>query len=405
MAEMAVRSSVDEFRALCWRCRRPRSVCWCESVTALPSKTHVVFIQHPREAKVPVSTCRMAHLSLLNSEMHVELRPESKPSLLRTLQGPDVAVLFPSTSAVDIESMENPPQTLVVVDGTWSNAKKLVEQSKVLSGLPRVRFSPLKPGNYRIRKEPDAHCYSTIEAVAYVLERLERAPGQFAPLLRVFDAMVDKQLTFIESNHRQTRHKRRVVRNTVRVDPLAELKSSAAHIVAVFAEANAWPTLDSHRPPGQAELIQLVALRVASQECFESLWKPIRPLSPSVPANVEVSASAFESALERVEAQRAFRSFVQPNDVLVGWGTWCGALMNVEGLLGNARFVNVRGHLAQALGARPGSVEAVATRLGWTAHDGEGRSLRRLRALGTILKALSEDSAAVLEALRTKKTE
>ncbi len=362
----------------------------------------MVFIQHPREAKVPVSTCRMAHLSLLNSEMHVELRPESKPSLLRTLQGPDVAVLFPSDSAVDIELMEKPPRTLVVVDGTWSNAKKLVEHSSVLSALPRVRFSPVKPGNYRIRKEPDAHCYSTIEAVAYVLERLERAPGQFAPLLRVFDSMVDKQLTFIEGNHRQTRHKRRVLRNTVKVDPLAQFQSNGGNIVAVFAEANAWPTADPSRPPGQAELIQLVALRVASHERFESLWKPLRPLSPSVPANVEVPVAAFEGALERAAAQRAFRAFVRPADVLVGWGTWCGALMEAEGLLGPAGFVNVRGHLAQALGARPGSVEAVAAKVGLGVESGEGRSLRRLQALGTILSALGAQPGAVVERLKAE---
>ena len=145
------------FREVCLRCRRPRSVCWCDAVTQVPSQTHVVFIQHPREAKVPISTCRMAHLSLPNSELHIGLSAVGNPALEALCAKPvGVAVLFPSESAVDIDELTEPPETLVVIDGTWSNAKKVVEKCPLLSKLPRLKFFPEQPGNYRIRSRGPA---------------------------------------------------------------------------------------------------------------------------------------------------------------------------------------------------------------------------------------------------------
>ncbi|HEY1088894.1 MAG TPA: DTW domain-containing protein, partial [Archangium sp.] len=105
--------SAAEFREVCLRCRRPKTVCWCDAITRVPSQTRVVFIQHPRESKVPISTCRMAHLSLPNSELHIGLKAEGNPTLEALANQDGVAVLFPSESAVDVDALEAPPKTLV----------------------------------------------------------------------------------------------------------------------------------------------------------------------------------------------------------------------------------------------------------------------------------------------------
>ena len=36
----------------------------------IASATRVVFLQHPRESRVAIGTCRMAHLALAGSELH-----------------------------------------------------------------------------------------------------------------------------------------------------------------------------------------------------------------------------------------------------------------------------------------------------------------------------------------------
>ena len=41
-------------REICRRCRRPKRVCFCDRLARIESQTHVIFIQHPLEAKVGI---------------------------------------------------------------------------------------------------------------------------------------------------------------------------------------------------------------------------------------------------------------------------------------------------------------------------------------------------------------
>lgn len=373
-------------RDVCWRCRRPRRVCWCDAVLPVASRTHVVFLQHPREAKVPVSTCRMAHLSLPNSELHVGISAVGNPRLEEVCRQPGVALLFPSADATDVGRLSQPPSTLVVVDGTWSNAKKIAERCPLLSTLPRVSFTPERPGAYRIRREPAEHCLSTIEAVAYVLERLEDAPGRFVPVLGAFDAMVERQLGFLASNERRTRHRFTRRRNSVPVDPMAALEAEADRLVVVFGEANAWPVGSGDRAAlDEGELVQLVARRRSTGATFSSLLAPARALGPTVAYHLGLEAEALLAAPPRDEVLERWRCFLQEGDVLVGWGTFCRRLLEREGV-GPERFVDLRAVFAQRLGRRPGSVEAWAERLGRPGSTAGGRATRRLGTLAAVLE-------------------
>ncbi len=374
-------------RELCLRCRRPASVCWCGDVTHVESQTRVVFIQHPRESRVPVSTCRMAHLSLPNSELHIGLGAQGVPRLEDLCRQEGTAVLFPSEGAVDVRELATPPKTLIVVDGTWSNAKKVVEKCPVLKKVPRVAFTPDKPGNYRIRKEPEAHCVSTIEAVAFVLEHLEKSPGRFSPMLSAFDAMVERQLDYIAKNGDASRHRRFKVRNSVPVDPARPLHDAGPRLVTLFGEANAWPLDAPDRPsPDEAELIQIVAERPSTGERFEALLLPRRPLSPTVAFHLDLSPAALGQGSPRAQALSRLDAFLGPDAVLVGWGRFCVELLEAEAFPPRP-FIDLRAVLAQAARGRPGSVETIATKLGATLPEGKGRAARRLEALGVVLEA------------------
>lgn len=377
-----------KFRRVCWRCRRPRSVCWCAQLVPVESQTRVVFLQHPRESRVPISTCRMAHLSLPNSELHVGLGARGNSALEAVCAEGDAAVLFPSSQALDVSTLRKPPKVLLVVDGTWSNAKKVVEKCPLLSALPRLKFFPVRPGAYRIRKEPAEHCLSTIEAVAQVLELLERAPGRFTPMLRAFDAMVEGQLRFVDGNGRSSRHRFRRRRNSVADEAISQLRAVAGRLVVVFGEANAWPADDIRRPlPDEPELIQLVSARVQSGERFETLLSPLRPLGPHVPMHLDLPANCFEEAPSRQLALERWAGFLRPDDILLGWGGYCAALLHQEGAL-NHEFINLRSALSQVSSGRLGSVEACATRLNALLPEGRGRAARRLEALLHVGRAM-----------------
>lgn len=369
--------SPDAPREICQRCRRPKTVCFCDRLTQIESQTHVVFIQHPLEARVPISTCRMAHLSLPNSELHVTLNPEEVPALVDALNEPGTALLFPADDATDVEALARRPKRLVVVDGTWDNAKKLFLRSPLLKALPRIGFVPPAPGNYRIRKEPAEHCLSTIEAIAQVLEKLERAPGRFTPMLAAFDRMVDLQLGYIERNDTASRYERPRRRDVKGRSPLARLKEAAAQLVVTFAEANAWPR-DAAPKEGYAELLQLVAHRLCDGARFEALLKPISELSPAAPVHLGVSAEALLAGEDRAAAIARWKAFVRADDVICTWGRYPIDLLRGEGVA-PAAAMDLRAVLSQQLHRRPGAV----------ADSGAGpRATRRLEALVKVARAL-----------------
>ena len=167
--------------------------CICDLVPQLEQLTRVVIVQHPRERRHPFGTVRLARLGL--ADVEVRVADNAGP---RRLSCPGAAIddgvlLYPTANAVDIRTLAPPPRTLVVVDGTWSTAHKLVRDTPWIAALPAVSIAPPRPGNYRIRRARDpSRQLSTIEAIAYALQALEGR--SFDALLEAFDAMVDRQL-------------------------------------------------------------------------------------------------------------------------------------------------------------------------------------------------------------------
>lgn len=374
------------------RCRRPRRVCFCDALTSIESRTRVVFVQHPRESRVPISTCRMAHLSLPNSEMHVALGAEGEPKLEAWARTEGTAVLFPGEESVDVAQLKEMPKTLIVVDGTWSNARKVVERSPALRSLPRIGFLPERPGNYRIRKEPKEHCLSTIEAVAFVLEKLEKAPGKFQPMLRAFDAMVEKQLAFISTRQGPSRYKKfKTHRKVKRLSPLDAFRAKVGQLLLLYAEGNAWPKEEADCEA--MEVIEWAAVRVGTGERFEAQVKPLRKLGAQVPAHVERPDAAYLNGEPRAQALERWFQFVRPDDVVVSWGRYPLDLLAREGWVPQ-EFVNLRKLLAQVGVERLGGPEALALQFGAAEIERvTPRAVRRMQALEVIVGTLLDGDA------------
>lgn len=300
---------------------RPQRVCWCPHLVSLPTRTHVVILQHPRERDMPIGTARMASLCLPNSELHVGIDWSNAPALQRALSDPErpAVLLYPGGSATDL--MQNPPKgpcTLVVLDGTWSQARKLLRSNPNLEALPRVAFTPAKASEYRIRREPQDDYVSTIEALAEVLPALEQDGRSFAGLLTPFRAMVDAQ---IESE--QTRPKvhggpsRK--RLTLRKNSLAKLRERAADLVCVVVEASAWARRRGVAH-AQDELVYFGAYRVATGESLTVPVVPLRDLAPNTLTQTLLTAEVLSGGITRQELTQRMRAFFRDADVVCTWG-------------------------------------------------------------------------------------
>lgn len=373
-------------RTLCLNCRRPQQVCVCAEIRPIPSQTRVVFLQHPREARMPISTCRLAHLSLPNSKMFVALHPEGQPHLEAIVQAPGTVLLFPGPEAIDITELRGPPQNLIVVDGTWINARKLVERSPLLSALPRVGFRPVQPSNYRIRKEPAEYCLSTIEAVVHVLESLEQAPGRFMPMLRSFERMVDLQLQYMVQQP-QSRHQ------VHRRPPIVQqLQAVYGQLVLVFAEGNVWP--DDKKPLAATEIMHWVAIHPASGRRFEAILRPQHPLAPYTPRYLGISEAHLLEGMSWAEAFSAWQAFLPADPLLATWGSFSVDLLRSAGL-SIEKHLDMKRILCNIRQAPLGGVAQVASALGWQPQPDWGRARQKTEALCAALGALLAEAATV----------
>src|SRR5690242_398081 len=120
----------------CLRCRRSRRACWCPHLRPVESATRACILQHPRERNTAIGTARMAHLSLPNSELHLGVSFEDHPRVRALCAEEGTALLFPGDGATDPATLRGrAPRTVVVVDGTWSQARKLLKQNPFLKAL------------------------------------------------------------------------------------------------------------------------------------------------------------------------------------------------------------------------------------------------------------------------------
>ncbi len=379
-------------RERCLRCRRPRRACWCEHLRPVESATRACILQHVRERKVAIGTARMAHLSLPNSELHLGVCFEEHQRVRELAAEPGTALLFPGEGALDPAALRGrPPTTVIVVDGTWSQARKVIKKNPFLQALPRLAFRPDRPSNYRIRAEPSAECVSTIEALVHLLGALEGAPERYRPILEAFDRMIDLQISEQQGRAGPPRRLSRPRGRRPRVDVTLEtLRSRPDDVVALYAEANAWATGSEF--DGEAELVQLVAARPLGGDRFEAVLAPRRPLGPGVATHLELDAELLLAGEPGEEALARFEAFLRPGDLFCGWGPYALGLLQAEGVA-MREFADLRLACARTLKRRPGGVEQAVRLLGGAELPpslGLGRAGRRLASLVGVHRLLTD---------------
>lgn len=382
-----------EPRAVCGRCRRPESVCYCKHLTSIETATRIVLLQHPRERDMAIGTARMASLCLPNAELHVGVRWQGSSALARALSDParPAALLYPGEDAIDVGTHPPPgPITLVVVDGTWWQAKKLVRENPELAALPRYTFKAPTPSEYRIRKEPNEAYVSTIEALVHVLGALEGDPERFRALLLPFRAMIDAQIAcekLVGSG--RVRHPRKQKPYKPRVP--THLGEHRNDLVCVVGEANAWPyTCPERLATLPDELVHWVAHRLSTGETFDFVVAPKNLLAPKTASYVELSAEELAAGGTMTELFERWRAFIRDTDVVCSWGRYATALfVAAGGYLPDTRF-DLRQVARVFTSGKVGTLEGFVTSTGQEPTTlGVGRGGMRVAQIAAVARHLT----------------
>ena len=81
---------------------------------------------------------------------------------------------------------------IVLIDGSWKEAKTLWWRNPWLLKLRRLVVNPPRPARLgRLRREPRPEALSTLEAAALVLRHLEAGPAAADTLLAVLDRLME----------------------------------------------------------------------------------------------------------------------------------------------------------------------------------------------------------------------
>ena len=158
---------------------------------------------HPEESRRRIATGRLTHRLLPTSYLFTAESFENHLPVQVLLNDPqrECVVLYPGRHAVDIAQTppttpSNKTRTVFVLDGTWRNAKKMLRLSPRLSELQQICFTPPRLSTFRIRKQPRPDCFSTLEAVHYMLGYFEPGLTERSHLIEMFDLMVERQIQY-----------------------------------------------------------------------------------------------------------------------------------------------------------------------------------------------------------------
>jgi DTW domain-containing protein len=182
------------------------------STEPIDNRLFVLILQHPQEKREALATAGVTRALLARAELAVGLSwPNLSRALGRSVDPKRWAVLYLGSArpaafggqrevmaldrrgepAADQEAMQRGLDGVVVLDGTWKEAKTLWWRNPWLLKLRRLVLNPHHESRYgRIRREPRREALSTLEAVALLLKQLDGGPEVEARLLGALDSLI-----------------------------------------------------------------------------------------------------------------------------------------------------------------------------------------------------------------------
>jgi len=200
--------------AVCPTCLKPAALCICAEIEPIENRVALLILQHPQEQDKTLGTARLTAHHFRNATFRVGL---SWPSLTTALGRPadprrwavlhlgsvQAATIAPGRDIVVLDGRRAPlPDQdtalaeldgVVLLDGTWSQAKTLWWRNPWVLKARRVVLAPRRPSLYgSLRREPRAEGLSTLEAAGLLISRIEQRPEIETTLRASFERMLDR---------------------------------------------------------------------------------------------------------------------------------------------------------------------------------------------------------------------
>jgi DTW domain-containing protein len=198
----------------CPRCGKIAPLCVCADIEPFETRVSLVILQHPQEQDKALGTARLAALHFKDAVVKIGLSWASLSKILGYTADPQRwAILYLGSARAeelapdrDLVVLDKKGQAeerqgavlrelegVIVLDGTWSQAKALWWRNAWMLKCRRVLLNPSQPSRYgNLRKEARRDGLSTIESTAMLMSRIEGRPEIEQSLLESFNRLLDR---------------------------------------------------------------------------------------------------------------------------------------------------------------------------------------------------------------------
>ncbi|MGR5503575.1 tRNA-uridine aminocarboxypropyltransferase [Vibrio sp. DNB22_10_4] len=150
--------------------------CYCEAIPTIASDLCFTLLTHPNELSRATNTGKLIDRLFASSQVTQWQRkqpcerclPKTSPSL--------PVLVFPSEDSVPLEEWQAQQQgqtsNFIVLDGTWQEAKKMLNRSAWLQALPKVHLDTELLSRYALRRNQQAGNLCTFEVCAEITRQV-----------------------------------------------------------------------------------------------------------------------------------------------------------------------------------------------------------------------------------------
>lgn len=180
----------------CERCQLKQSHCICKQRPDATSAIEFVLIMHRDELFKPTNTGRLIADCFAKTHAFLWDRLSPDPALLDLLADParQCLIIFPADENGERPVFNVPPSsektvTLILLDGTWKQGRRMYNLSPWLQHLPALRLNPAEKARYSTRVAAHDNYLSTAESAALALALAGEtvASGQLFEYFALFD--------------------------------------------------------------------------------------------------------------------------------------------------------------------------------------------------------------------------
>ncbi|WP_076413455.1 tRNA-uridine aminocarboxypropyltransferase [Shewanella sp. UCD-KL12] len=192
-------------RPSCPKCHYPLKACLCKSIEQIEVMTEIIVLQDPSEVGHAKNSVRLLSLVIPRTQVIVGEGPDDFAQLQQYLEASKkpVFLVYPSDESQNAAEVDFAEDVIILLlDGTWRKAYKLLQLNPWLQKYPALHLDLESASNYTIRKASRSDSLSTLEAAAMMLKAIEPSV-EVTPLTKALGAMVEQRLNSMPAEIRK----------------------------------------------------------------------------------------------------------------------------------------------------------------------------------------------------------